>query len=110
MELRSELITSIMYEELQTLEQNWEKFKSTLDCAVKKFIPKIKIRINQNKMPMRPEVRDAVREKQKIWRDVRRDMTQENYERNSKAQNKVRKLTRNCIRIHEEDISKSIRK
>ena len=29
-------------------------------------------------MPMRPEVRHAFREKQKIWRDVRRDKTQEN--------------------------------
>ena len=108
MELRSELNTNIMYEESQTHEQNWEKFKSTLDCAVKKFIPKIKIRINQNKMPMRPEVRDAVREKN-IWRDVRRDKTQENFEKYSKARNKVRKLTRNCVRIHEEDISKSIK-
>ena len=47
-ELRSDLNTNIMYEELQTLEQNWEKIKSTLDCAAKKFIPKIKICINHN--------------------------------------------------------------
>ena len=65
-ELRSELNTNIMYEKSQTLEQNWEKIKSTLDCAVKKFIPKNLIRTNHNKKPMRPEVRDAVREKQKI--------------------------------------------
>ena len=67
----SELNTNIMHIESQLLEQDWEKFKSTLDCAVKKFIPKIKIRIKQNKMPMEPEVREAVREKQKKWRDVR---------------------------------------
>ena len=91
------------------LSKTGKIFKSTLDCAVKNFIPKIKIRINQNKMPMRPEVRDAVREKQKIWRDVRRDKTQEDYEKCSKARNKVRKLTQNCVRIHEEDISKSIK-
>ena len=96
-------------EESQTLEQNKEKFKRPLDCAVKKFIPKIKIRIKQNKMPMRPEVRDAFREKQKIWRDVRRDKTQENYEKHLNVQNKVRKLSRNCVRKHEEDISKSIK-
>ena len=64
-ELRSELNTNILYEESQTLEQNCEKIKSTLDFAVKKFIPKIIIRANHNKKPMRPEVRDAVREKQK---------------------------------------------
>ena len=87
-----------MYEESQILEQNWEKFKITLGCAVKKFIPKIQTRINQNKMPMRPEVRDAVREKQKFWRDVRRDKTQEKYKKKySKARNKARKLTRNCV-------------
>ena len=38
-ELRSELNTNIMCEESQLLEQNWEKFESTLDCAAKKFIP-----------------------------------------------------------------------
>ena len=65
MELRSELNTKIMSEESQTLEQNWEKFKSTLGCAVKKFNPKIKLHLKQNKMPMRPEVRDAVRKNQK---------------------------------------------
>ena len=108
-ELRSGLNTNIVYEELQRLEQNWGKIKSTLDCAVKKFIPKIKICINHNKKPMRPKVRDAVREKEKIWRDVRRDKTQENYGKHSKARNKVRKLTRNCVQIHEEDISKSIK-
>ena len=53
------------HEESQTLEQDWENFKFILDCAVKKFIPKTKIR-EKNKMPMRPEVRDAVREKQKL--------------------------------------------
>ena len=84
-------------------------FQSILDCAVKKFNPKIKIRRNQNKKPMKPEVRDAVREKQKIWRDVRRDKTQQDYEKNSKARNKVRKLKQNCVRIHEEEISKSIK-
>ena len=60
-------------------------------------------------MPIRPEVRDAVREKQKIWRAISRDETKENYEKNSKARNKVRKLTRNCVRIHEEDKPKSIK-
>ena len=96
-ELRSELNTNIMHIESQLLEQDWEKFKSTLDCAIKKFIPKIKIRIKQNKVPMEPEVREEVREKQKKWRDVRRDKTQENYQKYSKVQNKVRKLTRNCF-------------
>ena len=99
-ELRSDLNTNILYEESQTLEQNWEKFKSTLDCAVKKFIPKIKIRIKQNKMPMRPEVRDAVRDKQRSWRDVTRDKTQENFEKYSKTRNKVGKLTRNTSALY----------
>ena len=72
-ELRSELNTNIMYEELQTLEQNLEKLKRILGCAVKKFIPKSKIGLKQNKMPMRLEVRDAVRKKQKFWRGVRSD-------------------------------------
>ena len=77
-----------MYEESQTLEQNWEKFKSTLDCAVKKFIPKSEIRIKQNKMPMRLAVRDAVREKQKNWRDIRGDKTPENYENTRRLETK----------------------
>ena len=37
------------HEESQTLEQDWENFKFILDCAVKKFIPKTKIREKKTK-------------------------------------------------------------
>ena len=91
------------------LDQNWNKFRSTLDSATKKFIPKMKIRIKQHKLPMSSEVRDVLRDKHKTWKDFKKEKSQRNYENYTSARNKVRKLTRHCVRKHEEDVSKSIK-
>ena len=106
---RSDLKNNLIYEDLLTLDQNWNKFKSTLDSATKKFIPKMKIRIKQHKLPMSSEVRDILRDEHKTWKDFKKEKSQRNYENYTSARNKVRKLTRQCVRKHEEDVSKSIK-
>ena len=69
----------------------------------------MKIRIKQHKLPMSSEVRDVLRDKHKTWKDFKKEKSQRNYENYTSARNKVRKLTRQCVRKHEEDVSKSIK-
>ena len=58
---------------------------------------------------MSSEVRDVLRDKHKTWKDFKKEKSQRNYENYTSARNKVRKLTRQCVRKHEEDVSKSIK-
>ena len=77
-ELRSDFKNNLIYEDLLTLDQNWNKFKNTLDSATKKFIPKMKIRIKQHKLPMSSEVRDVLRDKHKTCKDFKKEKSQRN--------------------------------